>query len=60
MKLLAKGLNFFLPPKQLKYNNYLVHFILLYRDIRNLEILLNGGLDFVKTKARENLSNEEL
>ena len=34
-KLLVKGLNFCLPPKQLKYVDYLVHFELFYRDIRN-------------------------
>ena len=74
-KLLAKGLNFCLPPKQLKYADYLVHFELFYRDIRNLEILSNKDLDFVKTKTKEtvlssfrqcnkipqqNLSKEEL
>ena len=32
-KLLAKGLNFCLPPKQLKYADYMVHFELFYRDI---------------------------
>ena len=52
-KLLAKGLNFCLPPKQLKCADYLVHFELLYRDIRNLEILSNEDLDFVKTKTKE-------
>ena len=74
-KLLAKGLNFCLPPKQLKYADYLVHFELFYRDIRNLEIMSNEDLDFVKTKTKEtalssfrqynknpqqNLSKEEL
>ena len=52
-KLLAKGLNFCLPPKQLKYADYLAHFELFYRDIRNLEILSNEDLDFVKTKTKE-------
>ena len=52
-KLLAKGLNFCLPPKQLKYVDCLVHFELFYRDIRNLEILSNEDLDFVKTKTKE-------
>ena len=46
-------MNFCLPPKQLKYGDYLVYFGLLYRDIRQLEILSNEGLDFVKTKAKE-------
>ena len=44
--LLAKGFNFCLAPKQLKYANYLVHFELFYRDIRNLEVLPNEELDF--------------
>ena len=52
-KLFAKGLNFCLPPKQLKYADYLVHFELFYRDIRNLEILSNEDLDFVKAKFKE-------
>ena len=52
-KLLVKGLNLCLPPKQLKYADYLVHFELFYRDIRNLEILSNEDLDFVKTKTKE-------
>ena len=74
-KLLVKGLNFCLPPKQLKYADYLVHFELFYRDMCNLEILSNEDLDFVKTKTKEtalssfrqcnknpqqNLSKEEL
>ena len=52
-KLLAKGLNFCLTPKQLNYADYLVHFELFYRNIRNLEVLSNDGLDFVKTKTKE-------
>ena len=74
-KLLAKGLNFCLAPKQLNYADYLVHFELFYRNIRNLEVLSNEDLDFVKTKTKEtalssfrqynkspqqNLSKEEL
>ena len=46
-------MNFCLPPKQLKYSDYLVHFELFYRDICNLEILSNEDLDFVKTKTKE-------
>ena len=38
-KLLAKGLNFCLVLKQRNYVDYLVHFALFYRNIRNLEIL---------------------
>ena len=52
-KLLAKGLNFCLPPKQLKCAEYLVHCDLFYRDIRNLEILSSEDLNSVKTKAKE-------
>ena len=52
-KLLAKGLNFCLAPKQLNYADCLVHFELFYRNIRNLEILSNEDLDFVKTKTKE-------
>ena len=46
-KLLAKGLKFCLPPKQIKYADHLVHFELFYRDICNLEILSNEDLDFL-------------
>ena len=68
-------LQFSLPPKQLKYAHYFLHFELFYRDIRNLEILSIEDLDFVETKTKEtalssfrqynkipqqNLSKEEL
>ena len=39
--------------KPLKYDYYLVHFELLYRDIHNLEILSHEDLDFVKIKTKE-------
>ena len=52
-KLLAECLNFYLPPKELKYADYLVHFELFYRDIHNLEMLPNEDLHFVKTKTKE-------
>ena len=73
--LLAKGLRFSLPPKKLNYADYLVNFELFYRSIRNLDVLSNGDLDFVKTKIKyaalssfrfynanipQNLSDEEL
>ena len=35
------------------YVDYLAHFELFYRDIRNLEVLSNEDLDFVKTKTKE-------
>ena len=52
-ELLAKGLDFCLAPKQLNYADYLVHFELFYRNIRNLKVLSNKDLDFVETKAKE-------
>ena len=73
--LLAKGLNFCLPPKQLKYADYLVHLDFFYRVICNLETLPHAELDFVEIKSKEtvlssfrqynkspqrNLSKEEL
>ena len=73
--LLVKGLRFWLRPKKLNYADYLVNFALFYRSIRNLDVLSNGDLDFVKTKIKDaalssfcfynakipqNLSDEEL
>ena len=52
-RLLAKGLNFSLPPKHLDYTDYLVNFELFYRNIRNLGILSNEDLHFVKTRTKE-------
>ena len=46
-------MNFCLALKQLNYADYLVHFELFYRNIRNLEVLPNEDLDFVKTKTKE-------
>ena len=46
-------MNFCLPPKQLKYADYLVQFEFFYRDIRKLEFLSNEDLDFVKTETKE-------
>ena len=34
---LIKGLNFSIPPKRLKYENFMLPFELLYRDIKNLD-----------------------
>ena len=51
--LLTKGLNFSIPCKKLDYADYLVQFELFFRDIRNLDILSNEDLDFVKTKTKE-------
>ena len=52
-RLLAKGLNFSLPPKYLDYADYLVNFELFSRNIHNLDILSNKDLDFVKNKNKE-------
>ena len=51
--LFNKGLNFSIPCKKLDYADYLVQFELFFRDIRNLEILSNEDLDFVKAKTKE-------
>ena len=65
----------FLAPKQINYADYLMHFELFYKNIRNLEVSSDEDLDFVKTKTNEttlssfrqynknpqqNLSKEEL
>ena len=52
-RLLAKALNFSLPFKHLDYTDYLVNFELFYRNIRNLGILSNEDVDFVKTRTKE-------
>ena len=52
-RLLAKGLNFSLPPKYLDYADYLVNFEVFSRNICNLGILSNEDQDFVKTRTKE-------
>ena len=52
-RLLAKGLNFSLPPKYLDYADYLVNFELFYRNIHNVGILSNDDLDFVKQEQKK-------
>ena len=52
-RLLEKSLNFSLPLKYLDYADYLVRFELFYRNIRNLAILSNEELDFVKTITKK-------
>ena len=42
-----------LPPKHLDYADSLVNFELFYRNIRDLGILSNEDLDFVKTRTKE-------
>ena len=56
-RLLVKGLNFSLPPKYLDYADYLANFELFYRNIRNLGILSNEDLDFVKRTKEAALSS---
>ena len=52
-RLLAKRLNFSLPPKYLDYADYLVNFELFYRNIRNLDILSNKDLYIVKIRTKK-------
>ena len=51
--LLTEGLNFNIPCEKLGYADYPVQFELFFRDIRNLDILSNEDLDFVKAKTKE-------
>ena len=51
--LLVKRLDFSIPPKKLNNADYLVNFEIFYRSIYNLDIMLNGNLDFVKTKIKD-------
>ena len=51
-KVLAKGLNFALPPKKLKQCDYFLPFELLYRSISSLPVFGNNQ-EFVKTKLKE-------
>ena len=46
-------MNFSLPPKQLKYADYLLNFELFFRDICKLDILSNENLEFLKTKIKD-------
>ena len=48
--LLSKGLNFAIPPKKVKFDNHILPFELLYRDIRNLS-LPNEKLISLKSKV---------
>ena len=51
--LLVGGLRFSLPPKKLNYAHYLTNFELFYKSIRDLDVLSNRDLDFVKTKIKD-------
>ena len=48
-----KGLSFSLPPKQLRYLDYLINFELFYRSIDNLQTLSGDNLDFIKTRTKD-------
>ena len=50
---LTRILNFFIPCKKLDYADYLVNLEPFFRDIRNLDILYNQNLDFIKVKTKE-------
>ena len=49
--LLLKGLNFSIPPKKLRYEDYLVNFELLYRDLSEFDVT-NEKLIFAKNELR--------
>ena len=51
--LLVRGLRFSLPPKKLNYAHYLTNFELFYKSIRDVDVLSNRDLDFVKTKIKD-------
>ena len=48
--LLTKSFNISISCKKLDYSDYLVNFELFFKDMRNLDILSNEDLDFVKAK----------
>ena len=49
---LCKGLNFAIPPDKLEYSHYLLPFELLYRAIKDLD-LLNEKTNFLKAKIKD-------
>ena len=51
--LLTKSFNISISCKKLDYSDYLVNFELFFKDMRNLDILSNEDLDFVKAKYKE-------
>ena len=51
ISLLLKGLNFSLPPKKLKFENYRLPFELLYRDVLHNESDITDSLIHLKSKA---------
>ena len=73
-KLLAKGLNFVVPPRKLNYADYLAPYGLLFRDVKNLSVEDNilerikvdlkkicfASLDRYKFEDKINLTKEEM
>ena len=51
--LLSKGLNFSIPQKYLRYENYLLPFELLFRDINRSKEMDEGNEIFFKTKLKD-------
>ena len=49
---LSKGLNFAKPPKNIKYDDYMLPFELLYRDVHSLEVS-NLDKEFIKSRLRD-------
>ena len=52
-RLLAKGLNYALPPIKLDYGDYMTPFELFYREIRKLTIEDHHELEKVKTEIKK-------
>ena len=51
--LLSKGLNFAIPPKRVKYENYLLPFEILFRGLKCSREFSNEDLDFTKSKLKD-------
>ena len=49
----SENIWFSLPHKKLNYADYLTNFELFHRSIWKLDVLLNGELDFIKTKTKD-------
>ena len=49
--LLSKGLNFTIPPKNINYADFMLHFELLYRDVSSLEVSIFDK-EFIKSRLR--------
>ena len=54
-QVLSKGLNFFLPPKELNYCSFLTPFELFYRQVKTESISPYCGYypDFIRTKLKD-------